>query len=160
MSDFIGKDTDALDPDTIEALARSVRSEEPPPTRRKAMHERVLGRVRARTPAGTVTVRAEEGQWVCVAPGIEIKVLNQDRTRNEQTTLWRLEPGAVLPAHDHESDEECLVLEGEIHFEDFYVRTGDFHLAKRGRRHPAIETTDGALLMIRGELHEHMAAGV
>jgi quercetin dioxygenase-like cupin family protein len=159
MAEYIGKGTDALDPDAIAELAQAAGSGEPPRDRRDAMYQRVLARIRAHSPAGTVTVRAREGNWIRIAPKIEIKVLNESRARNEQTTLWRLEPGAVLASHAHSTDEECLVLEGEIHFENYYVRAGDYHLARGGHRHPTIESTEGALMMIRGEFREHVALG-
>jgi len=154
MANSIGKGTDALDPEAIAELVRAVDMEEPSRDRRDAMRARILARVRAEPPAGTSTVRAREGSWIRVAPRIEIKVLNEDRARNSQTTLWRMGPGAVLPAHEHEADEECLVLEGEIHFGDYYVRAGDYHLASAGQRHPTLESAEGALFLIRGEIRD------
>jgi len=157
MVDFIGKETDALDLEAIAEIAQAARPEEPPRDRRDAMRARIFGRIRAQSPEGTVTVRAREGSWIRIAPLIEIKVLSEDRARNAQTTLWRMHPGAVLPAHDHESDEECLVLEGEIHFGDYQVRAGDYHRALAGFRHPTLESTEGALFLIRGEIREFAA---
>jgi quercetin dioxygenase-like cupin family protein len=157
MADFIGKGTDALDAAAIAELAEAIEAQTPSPARRDAMQERILTRVRAEPPPGTRTLRAREGDWIRVAPQIEIKVLNEDRARNSQTTLWRLQPGAVLPAHEHDADEECLVLEGEIHFGNYYVRAGDYHLASAGRRHPDIESSEGALFLIRGEIREFAA---
>ena len=157
IADFIGKATDALDADAISELSRAIRPEEPSTNRRDALKARILARVRAKSPDGTVTVRAHQGRWIQVAPLIELKVLNVDRESNSQTTLWRMQPGAVLPAHDHAMDEECLVLEGEVHLGDYYVRAGDYHKALAGHRHPNLETSEGALFLIRGEIRE-MAA--
>ena len=154
MVDFIGKGTDALDSDTIAELALAIEPQEPSADRRDAMHARILARVRSRSPEGTVTVRAREGNWIHIAPLIEIKVLSEDRARNTQTTLWRMHSGAVLPAHEHAVDEECLVLEGEIHLGEHYVRAGDYHVALAGHRHPNLESTEGALFLIRGEYRE------
>ena len=154
-----GPDRDSvLDAETLAALAASVRERDLSAERKDAIKSRIQSRLRASAPDGTFTVREGEGRWLPVAPGIEIKTLHVDRAQNTQTSLWRLAPGAVLVAHGHRCDEECLVLEGEVHTGDYYVRAGDFHLAKAGHRHPQLETTTGALLLIRGELREALAA--
>ncbi len=142
----------ALELELIAELAAAVRPEQPPSDRIEALRARILGRVRAPAPDGTSTIRFREGDWIRIAPLIEVKVLRQNRRRNFQTALWRLQPGAVLPTHHHAVDEECLVLSGEIHVGDHYVRTGDYHVAHAGHDHPNIESAEGALLLIRGEL--------
>ena len=76
---------------------------------RERLRERVLERA-----AGIHVVRAEAGTWVTLMPGISIKRLHQDREAGSETNLWRLSAGAIIPEHDHRSDEECLVVEGSI----------------------------------------------
>ena len=53
--------------------------------------------------------RADEGQWRAVLPGVRIKRLRGGADDETETNLWRLDPGAVLPPHEHRLDEECLV---------------------------------------------------
>jgi anti-sigma factor ChrR (cupin superfamily) len=62
----------------------------------------------------------------------------------------RVTPGAVYPAHAHDGDEECLVLEGEVSFGELTLRAGDFHLARKGHRHPQASSPQGCVLYISG----------
>lgn len=77
------------------------------------------------------TVRADEGRWEPLVPGIERKVLSFDRERQRVTLLIRAQPGAEFPAHDHDEDEESYVLSGDLSFGDLVLNAGDFHLAAR-----------------------------
>src|SRR5215475_10689900 len=58
-------------------------------------------------PAGSRTVRAAEGKWEFVCPGIERKLLWHDRERKRVTFLIRAQPGSEFPAHHHDGDEEA-----------------------------------------------------
>ena len=157
----LGPDKDtALDPETLAILAASIRDRELSAERKASIKARIQARLQAPAPEGTLTLRTGDGRWLPVAPGIEIKILHLDRQQKTQTSLWRLAPGAVLAEHHHRSDEECLVLEGEVHLGDHYVRAGDYHLAKAGYTHPPLETTSGALVLIRGEMHEALVGGL
>jgi len=95
-------------------------------------------------------LRASEGEWEVIRPGIEIKRLRRDE--QSETTLWRMAPGAELPAHSHHMDEECLVLEGSLVQGDDEFFPGDFVLALAGRDHATFTSPRGALFLIRGEL--------
>ncbi len=109
-------------------------------------------------PEGTMTLRRDEGQWHHFLDKVRIKVLRTDPQAGNQTVLLKLEPGAVLPRHAHDQEEECLVLSGRVCFGDFCLGPGDFHLAKAGMRHEQMSAPDGALLMLRQELrspHAH-----
>jgi anti-sigma factor ChrR (cupin superfamily) len=96
--------------------------------------------------AGTVTVRAAETQWEPLVGGVERKILWRGEGR--ATYLIRGQPGARLPAHDHDDDEETFVLEGDLTIGELTLGPGDFHLARRGYRHPAATTVQGCLLLI------------
>jgi len=93
------------------------------------------------------TVRAEDGLWRRIAPGAEMKALYQDG--RSHAFLIRLEPGATLPAHPHAADEECLVLEGEMHLGDLKFRAGDFHVARAGSAHGTVFSPSGGLVYVR-----------
>ena len=132
-------------------LASALPAEVPP----LALFDRVLERIRAAAApeSGTLTVRAGEGEWQPMGPpGITFKTLWQDRRTGRRGMLVRVEPGAVHPAHSHDQDEECLVLEGKLRFGDLELSSGDFHLARKGHRHPPGVTTTGCLLYISGSL--------
>ena len=63
--------------------------------------------------------------------------------------LLRMAPGSSLPAHFHEDDEECVVLEGRVRIGDVRVSAGDYHLALSGSRHGELQSDSGALLFLR-----------
>lgn len=129
---------------TFDALSRALRPLAWPVDRQAALKARILSRVAGDAqPAPLSTLRAHEGAWLRFAPGIEVKVLHQ--SGDMVSALVRMAPGASTPAHEHAADEECLVLEGEICFDDVRARAGDFHLAPKGSRHTM--RTDGGVLM-------------
>ncbi len=142
---------DSLTPAVVGWLADAVSAPSLTAERKEAVWSRILQRIQAPAPAGTLTVRAAEGDWIRCLPGVDVKILYVDEKQNTQTALWRMQPGAVLPAHAHGIDEECLVLEGEIRSADYVVRQGDFHLAFAGQPHGDIHADGGALLLIRSE---------
>jgi len=95
---------------------------------------------------GTVTVRAGEGGWQTIALGVERKILY--RTEGRITYLIRGQPGASLPGHEHDDDEEIYVLSGDLTMGALTLRAGDFHLARRGVKHPTATTAEGCMLLI------------
>lgn len=100
------------------------------------------------TPQHTTVRNGPEG-WRRFMEGVYFKPLREDG--GTLTYLLRMEPGAVVPAHRHAADEECLVLEGDLHIEgELVLRPGDYHLARAGRLHAAVRTEAGALLFLRG----------
>ena len=122
--------------------------------RRARLRERVLARASAQPekPSLASILRADEGRWVALLPNVFLKPLRVDRVAGTQTSLWRLDPGAHIPAHTHTAEEECLVLDGDISWEGVQYGRGDFLLARAGLHHTAFTTQGGALLMIRSEL--------
>ena len=90
-------------------------------------------------------------------PGVRIRPLRMDAVANTQTSLWRLEPGAVIPPHDHIGEEECLIMEGSIVWNDHEYTAGDFLLARPGAHHEPFVSPNGCLLMIRSELTPFIA---
>lgn len=142
---------DNLPPSIIGWLAEGIAVETLPPARKDAVWLSILKQLPMQEPAGTMTRRADESTWIRCLPGVDVKVLYVDEARQTQTALWRMQPGAVLPAHMHSIDEECLVLEGEIRTNEFIVRKGDFHVGFAGQVHCDIHSDSGALLLIRSE---------
>ena len=99
-------------------------------------------------PAGSRTVRAAEGKWEFICPGIERKLLWHDRERKRVTFLIRAQPGAEFPAHQHDADEEAYVLSGDLAFDELALGAGDYHLARPGVNHPVARTTGGCMLLV------------
>lgn len=132
----------------------------PPPERVAALRERVLARARReREPESTsppapgmvdhLTIRGVEGIWVPLLPGVSMKLLREDETT--RSYLLRMEAGARLPAHGHDQDEECMVLEGDVWLGDIHARAGDYHLARQGLPHGTLRSDAGCLLFLRGQ---------
>ncbi len=92
-------------------------------------------------------MRAGEGQWAEVMPGVQVKLLRNDG--QTQSMLARLGPGARVPVHSHSIDEECLVLEGEVFLNDNLLRHGDYQCALAGSRHYETYSDVGALMFVR-----------
>ena len=99
-------------------------------------------------PAGSRTVRADEGRWESICPGIERKTLWHDREKGRITFLIRAQPGAEFPAHQHDDDEEAYVLSGDLSFDDLVLGAGDYHLARPGVHHPVARTKGGCMLLM------------
>jgi anti-sigma factor ChrR (cupin superfamily) len=131
----------------LAALAGLMPEQLPEASVRSAMRARILAQ--ATQPKGMTVLRADEGEWRPILPGIRIKSLRKgDGT---ETTLWRLDAGAVVPAHPHRHQEECLVLEGSVIQGGVEYLAGDFLLAEAGLPHDEFHSPRGALLMIRSE---------
>jgi anti-sigma-K factor RskA len=100
--------------------------------------------------AAPVTVREAEGQWRAISPGVAIKVLHVDAAARRRSILVRVDPGADYVAHDHEADEECMMLSGSVAFADgLTLRAGDYHLMPAGRPHAPSRSPEGALFFVR-----------
>jgi hypothetical protein len=77
--------------DIIEAVGESIAPLTPAPDRAEAMKAKLFERVRG-TRSRYVTIRADEGNWLVVAPGVEFKLLHDDGEM--RSFLLRLTPGA------------------------------------------------------------------
>jgi anti-sigma factor ChrR (cupin superfamily) len=103
---------------------------------------------------GGVTVRANEGEWIPLARGSEVKILLVDTARRERSFLLRIHPGGHVPAHDHPTTEECMVLSGDMMIGDTIFYPGDFHAAIAGVKHPPLTSRSGGVVFIRGPIYE------
>src|SRR6516165_3011736 len=97
---------------------------------------------------GSVTLRAAEAGWLPLSEGVSYRVLREQKYVGRQSLLIRMQPGATYRLHLHDSDEECLVIEGDLWFGDLELRSGDFHVALKGTTHPISRTVSGCLLHI------------
>ena len=137
-----------------EALLEAQAPVLPAPDRVLALRERVLGQARRSARPGMVdhlTIRGVEGIWVPLLPGVSMKLLREDDST--RSYLLRMEAGARLPAHGHDQDEECMVLEGDVWLGDIHARAGDYHLARKGLPHGTLRSDTGCLLFLRGQKH-------
>ena len=79
-------------------------------------------------------------------PGIDMKVLMQDKETGLLTALFRWQPGTELPLHEHVEVEQTFVLEGSIVDDEGEVCAGDYVWRPRGNRHIA-RSPHGALVL-------------
>jgi len=98
-------------------------------------------------PLSSRYVDMEQLAWRKTAfPGIEIKVLLQDKDTGLMTSLTRMAPGAVLPQHEHVGVEQTYVLEGRLVDSEGEVKAGEYVWRPAGSRHTA-SAPEGALLL-------------
>lgn len=79
-------------------------------------------------------------------PGVETKTLMIDKERGLLTVLLRMEPGAMLPDHEHVMIEQTYVLEGRLVDGECSVGPGQFVWRPAGSRHAA-GTPEGGLMI-------------
>jgi quercetin dioxygenase-like cupin family protein len=110
---------------------------------------RVMRSIQAESDAQHRTVRAEEGAWRIIGPGVERKLLWSNGSM--ESWMVRLAPGAIVRGHLHSHDEECVVLAGSLRIgPHLLLRQGDFHVAATGSMHESVTTETGALVYLRG----------
>ena len=143
---------DVLGPDVTKALADALRPAGLAEGEREVMRARILNRVKAAPPDGTMTVRAHEGSWQDYAPGVQMKILHQEPNLSSMTCLVRMAPDSVVPLHDHGQEEHCLVLDGEASMGEHILQVGDWHVALPGSTHHNFSSRTGCLLLIRCEM--------
>jgi anti-sigma factor ChrR (cupin superfamily) len=122
-----------------------------------ALRDRILDAATA-TPQNTRTVRANEGRWFRVVPGVTVKPLSIDVVRDTATLLMTFEPGARVPAHDHSGAEDSFVVSGSCRIGESYLLKGDFHHADAGTRHAEVVSDDGCVLLLVVDRNDYLAA--
>ena len=138
--------------DLLDRIAASAIDPVPPPA---AMRERVMEAVRATpqldtsvpSPEESVTIRANEGTWRAISPGVKVKLLSKDERR--KVMLVELEPHAVIAAHDHDGGEESYVIRGSCSIGGLGLGMGDFHRTDAGSHHgDVVAGAEGCLLLL------------
>jgi quercetin dioxygenase-like cupin family protein len=141
-------DNEALSLILAEGLAQANLS----PAQRNSMFGRVLERIADIAPELTQTIHVAMLPWQPVCLGVWTKLLKSDAATQMQVALFRVDPGGVVPAHDHHREEEWWVLQGEVMLGTHRVGQGDFNFAQVGSRHPDLISVGGALLVVRSEI--------
>jgi anti-sigma factor ChrR (cupin superfamily) len=104
-------------------------------------HEAALG------PLASRYVGVESLPWKPTpTPGIDMKILLQDKETGLLTALFRWAPGTALDLHEHVEIEQTYVLSGSIVDDEGEVREGDFVWRPAGNRHLA-RSPHGALVL-------------
>lgn len=97
---------------------------------------------------GLTFIRASEGTWRGIAPGVTAKLLSFDSVSSRTTTLLRFAPGTSYAPHRHTAVEELLVLEGGCSIAGREMTVGDYHRAESGTVHYDTSTDEGCLLLV------------
>jgi anti-sigma factor ChrR (cupin superfamily) len=106
---------------------------------------------------GSTIVRADEGRWENVLPGVAVKRLSLDAARRSATMLVRMLAGSEYPRHRHAHAEECLVLAGDLRIgDDIVMHTGDFQRAESGSTHLRQWTETGCTLLVTSSLDDEL----
>ncbi|MEP7300184.1 MAG: cupin domain-containing protein [Caldimonas sp.] len=79
-------------------------------------------------------------------PGIDMKILLQDKESGLLTALFRWAPGTSLDLHEHIEIEQTWVISGAIVDDEGEVRAGDYVWRPAGNRHLA-RSPEGALVL-------------
>lgn len=139
-----------LDRDVLELLGTATAHVELPDSHMQRLRAKVVGSVEVddEVAAPYLTIRADEGSWIELEPKMHKKVLDVDENGIE-SYLLRLQPGASPGRHLHDSDELCIVLEGDVSFDDVHLKVGDCHIARKGSCHGTANTVSGALLFLQ-----------
>lgn len=97
---------------------------------------------------GLTFIKASEGVWLNLAPGVKAKVLSLDQISGRVTSLVRFDPGTGYGPHRHAAAEELFVLEGGCLCAGRELKVGDYHRAEAGTVHHDTSTDEGCLLLI------------
>lgn len=144
---------DVLDEQTMQLLGEFPGVLDASPEQMQRMRDRVMRRVDddiANAAQSFITVHADTGPWIELAPKILKKVLFVNPETGTESYLLKAEPGAEAPPHIHTHDEHCLVLEGELTYDNgVHLKTGDYHFAPSGSEHGIARTEVGVLVYIQ-----------
>ncbi len=95
-----------------------------------------------------LTLRAGEGEWARVVPGVDIRALHRHGDR--ESSMLRFAPGASLRPSALPGDVEALVVAGELYFGRDAAVPGDYRIAQAGHAAPELASDEGAILFVRG----------
>jgi len=132
--------------EALSPLADCAGAIEPP----AGLFDRIEARIDARDKLTRMsrTLRANEGEWIALAPGVRCKELNRNPAMRRWTILVDAAPGAIFPSHEHAQDEEIYMISGDLAFGDVELGPGDFHFSPRGSLHEAHLTREGCRCLI------------
>lgn len=145
---------DSLNEQELLMISEDVPPMSMPQELKSSIWNKINSKIENVCPAGGKTVFAKDGAWFYISDKIKIKILHQDFENQVQTSIWDLEPGAEIIAHEHTLEEECLVLEGTIEVGNHQLSVGDYHFMSAGSKHPKLSTKNGAKLFLKHDMHE------
>ncbi|WP_228488304.1 cupin domain-containing protein [Caenimonas koreensis] len=141
---------DSLDPDIAQALnaAQRATSSAGDDAAVERVRSRLMQNIAADSASHHTFVPAGQGPWRNFLPGIQRKVLQEQA--GVMSYLLKFAPGAVLPAHRHPVDEECVVLEGTLRIGDHLLPPGSFHAVRKDVLDCDSSSDEGCVIYLRG----------
>ncbi len=132
--------------DALAPLAIYAGDVAPPPD----FFDKINARIDAREKLDSMsrTLRANEGEWIALGPGVRFKELRRNVALNRWMILVDAEPGTVFPEHEHAQDEEIFMISGDLAFGEVELGPGDFHFSPKGSLHAAHRTRAGCRCII------------
>ena len=110
-------------------------------------------------PEGLTIIRDGQGEWEDAGiPGVFRKILNKDFENRRLTLLFKLDPGAVYPAHAHEQYEECFMIHGDLDFGNYQLKSGDYLNMAAGTQHTPARSVNGCVCVITSAMPDSMVA--
>ena len=98
-------------------------------------------------PLASRYVKVDDLPWKPTpCPGIDMKVLLEDKETGLLTALFRWQPGSELSLHEHVEVEQTFVLEGSLVDDEGEVTAGNYVWRPKGNRHIA-KSPNGALVL-------------
>lgn len=127
-------------------LAELAPDASPPESLFDAIDARIDARVKLENMSRTL--RANEGEWIALVPGVRFRELHRSEALGRWTILVDAEPGAAFPPHEHKQDEEIYMISGDLSFGDVDLGPGDFYFSPKGSLHAAHSTRAGCRCII------------
>jgi anti-sigma factor ChrR (cupin superfamily) len=94
----------------------------------------------------SVIVQSADRPWKATRfPGVEFKLLFEDKSSGIFTGLFRWAPGAELPYHEHAALEQTYVLEGGLIDHEGELTAGGYAARPAQSRHVAKASAAGCL---------------
>ena len=149
-----------------EALAAVALTQAPPRQPPASLKARILARAQASTGESTAQVekapappsfrnlRKGEGPWLPMPiPGLRVKLLSLDPSRNYALVYAEIDAGVGYPEHHHTASEEIYVMTGDLMVNGTLLQAGDFHHAEGDTHHTEVTSVSGctALLLVPAE---------
>ena len=98
-------------------------------------------------PLASRYVKVDDLPWKPTpCPGIDMKILLEDKETGLLTALFRWQPGSELSLHEHVEVEQTFVLEGSLVDDEGEVTAGNYVWRPKGNRHIA-KSPNGALVL-------------
>lgn len=98
--------------------------------------------------APLATLRAGDGEWAPITPGVAVRRLHE--RNGAQSCMLRFAPGSALRPPPAALECELLVVSGEVYFGCDAAGVGDYQITPAGSTCPEMSSDEGAIVFVRG----------